>query len=103
MRIIGLITLKPETTAQGFEDWTRSDYLPGIRALVSVVDFELLRTSGQFGSDVAAPATYVAVLDIADIEEFERDLGGDAGTALTTEFRRLAGLADWIKTERIGI
>ncbi len=103
MRIIGLVTLKPETAIEAFEDWTRSDYLPGIRALVSVVDFELLRTTGQLGSDDAAPAAYVAVLDIADIAEFERDLGGEAGTALTTEFRRLAGLADWITTERIGI
>ncbi len=103
MRIIGLITLKTETTTQAFEDWTRSDFLPGIRALVSVVDFEMLRSSGQLGSSAAAPAAYVAVLDIADLEEFERDSRGEAAAALMSALAGVAGLVVWMTTERIGI
>jgi len=99
-RIIVLFNLKPGRVAADYEGWARSSDLPTVNALGSMERFELFKTTGLLGSDVAPPYQYIEVLDIADMGLFGADVGSDAMKKIAAEFQ------DWadpifIATERI--
>lgn len=96
MRIIGLVTTTSDPAS--FTAWARDIWLPGLGALVSVQDVELL-AARPMGDD-GTPADHVLLLTVTDMSEFEQDSGGDAGTALTAGLSRQARVT-WLATERL--
>jgi hypothetical protein len=64
MRIVVLFSLKPGTEIGAFEEWVRTRDLPGIRALVSVSEFQLYRTTGLLGGNGAPAHQYVGLIDV---------------------------------------
>ena len=90
MRIIVLFNLKPGVDASAYENWARTTDIPGVRALGSIADFQVYRTTGVLGSDEKAPYEYIEVIDVADMEAFGRDAAGETIQKVAAEFRTFA-------------
>lgn len=101
MRVVVLFNLKPGVDAATYEAWARSRDIPGVRALPSVDDFRIYRTTGLFGEDGKPPYAYIEVLDIADPDGFGTDVAGEAAKAVAREFRDYSDAPVFITTEQI--
>lgn len=100
MRIIGLVTITSDSDS--FAAWARETWLPGLGALVSVQDVELLSARPMSAEELGSgtPADHVLLLTVTDMSEFQRDTGGEAGSALTAGLCRQARVT-WLTTERL--
>lgn len=104
MRIIVLFNLKAGVVAADYEAWAKARDLAGVRALPSIDDFQIYRTTGLLGSDAKSPYDYIEVIDIADMEGFWTDIATDASTAVAKEFRNwLAAPPVFILTEALSL
>jgi len=101
MRIIALFNLKPGVAAADYEAWARKRDIPGVRSLISVTDFEVLRATGVLFSDAAPPYAYIEILDVTDRDEFLADCAGATVQALAAEMGEYAVGATFITTERM--
>lgn len=101
MRIIALFNLKPGADAAEYEAWARSRDLPGVNALVSVDDFEILRATGLLFSGEKSPYDYIEVLDVTDLDAFLSDCSGEAVGKLAAEMGAFTEGAMFITTERL--
>lgn len=99
MRIIVLFSLKPGTDVAAFEEWARTRELPGIRALVSVSEFQMYRATGLLGRDGDPPQQYFGLIDVDDMDGFNRDMASEAVQKIDAEFRQFADDAQFILTE----
>ena len=104
MRVFVLFNLRPDADPAEYEAWARARDLPGVRALPSIDDFTIHRATGLLGQPGAkAPYQYIEVIDIADLDGFWTDVGGEASQAVAAEFRGwLAGEPVFISTDEIG-
>lgn len=103
MRIIALLKLKPGTDPAAYEQWARTRDIPGVRSLVSVRDFQVLKATGVlFQEGATPPYDYIEVLDIVKMDEFLRDCGGDIVGALSKEMGAFTDGATFITTEDVG-
>lgn len=103
MRIIALFNLKPGTDPEAYEHWAQTRDLPGIRSLASVADFDVYRATGLLGAEGAAPYDYIEVLDVLDMEGFDKDIAGEAIAALTSELRDFTDDVTFMTTERLSV
>lgn len=101
MRIIVLFNLRPDADVTAYEEWARTRDLPGIRALVSVSDFQLLRSTGLLGGGGEPAYQYVGIIHVNDREGFDRDMGSEAIRTLSAEFERFADNPQIIVTEAL--
>ncbi|QYE35992.1 REDY-like protein HapK [Polymorphobacter sp. PAMC 29334] len=91
MRVVVLFNLKPDTDVAAYEDWARTRDIPGVRALPSIDDFQIYRTTGLLGGSAPAPYQYVEIIDIADMEGFTTDVAGASSQAIAREFKAFLG------------
>lgn len=103
MRLIVLFNLKPGVTVDDYEGWAKAHDMPMVRSLPSVDDFQVYRSKGLFGSDAAAPYAYIEVIDVADMEGFDKDLAGAAVQANMAEFAGFADAPAIILTEALSL
>ena len=103
MRLIVLFNLKPGVTVDDYESWARTRDLPIVRALPSVDDFQVYRSTGLFGGAGAAPFAYIAIIDVADMDGFDKDLAGETVQANMTEFAGFADAPAIIMTEALSL
>ncbi len=101
MRIIVLFNLKPGVEPADYEAWARSTDLPGVRSLNSVVDFQVHRATGLFGSDAKPPYQYIEVIDIRGVDSFVADVGSEKVQKVAAEFQRYADNPLFITTENL--
>lgn len=87
MRIVTTWNLRDGADAAAFEEWLLTEALPGIRALPSVDELQVYRTTGLLGTDGAAPFRYVEVLDVFDTEGFGRDITSEGVAAINARLR----------------
>jgi hypothetical protein len=73
-----------------------------VRALTSVDDFQVYRTTGLFGSDAKPPYNYIEVIDIRGTDEFVTDVSSERVQEVAAEFQRHADNPLFITTEAIG-
>jgi hypothetical protein len=99
MRIVVLFNLKPGTDIAAYEEWARTRDLPGVRALVSVTDFQVYRATGLLGGDGKPPYQYIEIIDVRDMEGFGRDVASDAIQRNAAEFQGFADNPQFILTE----
>lgn len=97
MRLIALITLKAGADRAAFEAMARTRAAPGLGALVSVTDLDMLRTTGVLETDAALPCDYVEIIDVTDVDEFLKDSGEAVGGALGEFVEEMVT----IRTERL--
>lgn len=101
MRIIAFFNLKSDADIDAYEEWARTRDLPGVRALPSVTDFQVLRTTGVLFSDAKPPFQYIEVMDVDDLDAFLGDCGTDAVGKLAAEMAAHAADVTFITTERL--
>lgn len=101
MRIIVLFNLKPGVDAAAYEKWARATDIPGVRALRSVSDFQVYRTTGLLGTDARPPYAYIEVIDVADMQRFGVDVSSDAVQKVAAEFQQFADNPQFVLTEAL--
>jgi len=99
MRIVVLFNLKPNVDTAAYEEWTRTRGLPGMRALVSVDEFQLYRAKGLLGGGASPTAQYIGIMEVNDREGFDRDFASELGRKLTAELEAFADGLQFIVTE----
>ena len=90
MRIVALFNLKPGVERERYEAWARTTDLPTVKALASIADFQVLRTTGLLGSTEPAPYQYLEIIDVADPDQFGRDVATETMDRVAREFQGLA-------------
>ena len=90
MRIVALFNLKPGVERERYERWARTTDMPTVKALGSIADFQVLRATGLLGSDAAPPYQYLEIIDVADPDQFGRDVATEAMTRVAQAFQDLA-------------
>ena len=104
MRIVSTWNLKAGVDADAFEDWLLTEALPAFRALPSVDELRIYRTTGMFGvQGGAAPFAYVEVLDVADPEGFGRDMAGEAAATAAARLREDVADMVVVNTEELSL
>ena len=103
MRIIVLFNLKAGISAGDFEDWAKARDLPVVGALPSVDDFLIYRTTGLMGGEGAPPYGYVEIIDVADIEGFDKDVASAAVQEVLEEFSGFADAPAFMLTESLSL
>ena len=97
-RIVALFNLKPGHTRAAYEAWARTVDMPTVRALPSIASFEVYRSTGVLGSEGAAPYDYIEVIDVADTDQFGRDVATEVMQKIAAEFSAMADVT-FITTE----
>ncbi|MFZ4690118.1 MAG: REDY-like protein HapK [Polymorphobacter sp.] len=103
MRMIVLFNLKPGVAVAEYEAWAKTRDIPIVRALPSIDDFQVYRSTGLFGSDAGAPYAYVEIIDVADMDGFGKDIGTAAMQANMAEFNGFADAPAIILTEALSL
>lgn len=88
--LIVLFNLKADADPDVYERWAAETDLPTVRGLESCGGFELYRTCGLFGSEDAAPYSYVEIIRISDMEGFRREVAGETMRKVAAEFQSFA-------------
>ena len=90
MRLVALFNLKSGVSAERYERWARTTDMPTVKGLASIADFQVLRATGRLGSEAPSPYQYVEIIDVADPDQFGRDVAGEAMQAVAAEFQAMA-------------
>ena len=101
MRIVVLFNLKPGTDAAAYEKWAQTTDIPGVRALRSVADFQVYRTTGVLGTDARPPYSYIEVIDVPDMNAFGADVGSEAVQKVAAQFQQFADNPQFILTQAL--
>ena len=101
MRIVVLFNLKPGTDVAAYEKWARATDIPGVRALRSVADFQVYRTTEVLGTDAKPPYSYIEVIDVADMNAFGADVGSEAVQKVAAQFQQFADNPQFILTQAL--
>lgn len=100
-RIIVLFNLRQGVDPQAYEDWARATDIPTASALPSVQGFEVLRSTGLFGSDAPPPYQYIEVLDVGSLDGLVQDASSPAMQEVAAKFQEWADNPVFITTERL--
>ncbi|MDR6707262.1 MULTISPECIES: REDY-like protein HapK [unclassified Novosphingobium] len=100
MRIFALFNLKPGVDEAAYTEWARTVDLPTANGLPSIDSFRLFKTTGLLGSDAKLSYSHIEVLDIADMEQFGRDVATEAMQAVAAAFQGMVDVT-FITTEEI--
>lgn len=100
MLIFALFNLKPGVSVDTYEAWARTADLPTVNALPSIASFRVFRTTGVLGSDAKPPFGYIEVLDVADMEQFGRDVATEAMNEVAATFQGMVEVT-FLTTEEI--
>ena len=90
MRILVLFNLRPGVDAATYEDWARSRDIPTVRALPSIAGFDVSAATGLLMGDGQPPYQYVEVIDVADPDQFGKDVATPTMQEISAEFRQFA-------------
>lgn len=102
MRIIVLFNLKPGVPAAEYEAWARSRDIPAVRALPSIAGFDVAAVTGLLIGDGTPPYAYVEVIDVADMDQFGKDVATEMMQAVAAEFQRYADNPLFLTTRDVG-
>jgi hypothetical protein len=86
MRLIALFNLKPGMSVEAYEAWAKTTDLPTVNGLPSVDGFTVHRVTGVLGSDAKSPYGYVEIIDVADMDQFGKDVSTTAMQAIAAAF-----------------
>ena len=100
MRIVALFNLKPGVDPAAYVEWARTVDLPTVNGLASIDSFRVFRATGLLGTDSPPPYQYVEIIDVADMDQFGRDVASDAMEQIAGAFAAMADVT-FILTEEI--
>ncbi len=100
-RIIALFNLKPGVDRAAYEEWARTVDLPTVNGLASIQEFTVFRSAGLLGSDAAPPYQYIEIVDVADMDQFGKDIATETMGKIAAHFQSIADVT-FILTEKLG-
>lgn len=100
-RIIALFNLKPGITVSEYEAWARRVDLPAVNGLKSINRFEVFKSTGLLGSDAKPPYQYIEVIDVADMDQFGKDVATSTMQKVAGEFQEMAADLSFIMTAKV--
>lgn len=100
MRIFALFNLKPGVEREAYEQWARSVDIPTVNALGSIGGFRVFQATGLLGSEARAPYDYIEVIDVADMDQFGRDVASEAMQAVAAAFNEMVDVT-FITTQEV--
>ncbi len=103
MRIVVLFNLRPGVDSAAYEAWAAASDIPTVRGLQSISGFDVLAATGLLGSDATPPYQYVEVIDVADMNQFGKDIGTDAMKAIAAKFQTFADNPIFVLTRDVGV
>ncbi len=89
-RIFVLFNLKQDADEAAYRAWAEATDLPVVRALPSIAAFDVFTVTGLLGSDAAPPYRFIEVIDVADMEQFGRDVANETMQRVAAEFAAFA-------------
>jgi hypothetical protein len=98
--IVVLFSLKAGIDPGQYEAWARGTDIPNVRALASVREFRVLRTSGLMNG-AAAPCQYVELIELESLAGLRQDVRSETMQRVAREFREFADAPQFIVTESI--
>lgn len=101
-RIVALFNLKRGLTAGDYERWAKRVDIPTVNGLKSIDKFEVFRSVGLLASDARPPYQYVEIIDVADMDEFGKDVSTAAMQKIAGEFQAMTDDLVFILTEKLG-
>ena len=102
MRIVVLFNLKPGVDRQAYEAWAMTTDIPVVNGLDSVSGFSVHAATGLLGSDGKPPYAYIEVIDIADMDQFGKDIADATMQRVAQEFQALADSPLFVMTRTLG-
>ena len=79
--------LKPETSAQQFEEWVKTTDQPAMRGLSRVKNFDTFKVSGLLMGEGAPAQSYFEIFEIDDLAGFTgEDMPGDVVQSIMGQF-----------------
>lgn len=100
-RLIALFNLKPGIDRAAYEEWARTVDLPTVNGLPSISEFAVFRSAVTLGSDAPPPYQYIEVIDIADMDQFGKDISTETMQKIAAQFQEMADVT-FIQTDKIG-
>ncbi|KPF87177.1 REDY-like protein HapK [alpha proteobacterium AAP38] len=100
-RIIALFNLKPGIDRAAYEEWARAVDLPTVNALPSITEFAVFRSVVTLGSEAPPPYQYIEIIDVADMDQFGRDIAAEAMQKIVAQFQDMADVT-FILTDKLG-
>lgn len=101
-KIVALFNLRPNVSAEDYENWAKETDIPTVNGLQSVDKFEVFRSTGLLGSEDTPPYSYIEIIDVGNMEQF----GGEVSTAtmqkVAGEFQEMVQDLVFITTDRLG-
>jgi len=101
MRIVVLFNLRPGVDPASYESWARAADIPTVRGLRSIAGFEVSAATGLLIGEGAPPYAYIEVIDVADMDQFGRDIGSAAMQKIAAEFQGFADNPVFITTRDV--
>ena len=74
--------------------------LPTVNGLASIESFRVFASTGLLGSDSVPPYSHIEVLDIADMDQFGRDVATETMQAVAAAFGEMVDVT-FITTQEI--
>lgn len=100
-RIIALFNLKPGIDQAAYEEWAHSVDLPTVNGLASIQEFTVFKSLALLGSDATPPYQYVEIIDVADMDQFGKDIAAEAMRKISAQFQGMADVT-FILTDKLG-
>lgn len=100
-RIIVLFNLKPSADRSAYERWARTVDMPQVRSLGSIDSFTVHAAQGLLGTQAKSPYEYVEVIDVADMDQFGRDIAAETMQRVSAEFQTFADNPVFIVTRTL--
>lgn len=101
-RIVALFNLKPGVSAADYEAWARRVDIPTVNGLKSIDTFEVFKSVGLLGSEARPPYSYVEIIDVADMDQFGKDVATETMQRVAAEFQAMASDLSFILTSKLG-
>jgi hypothetical protein len=102
MRIVVLFNLRAGVDVAAYEAWAAARDIPVVNGLASIENFSVHAATGVLGSDATPPYAYVEIVDVADMDQFGRDVATQTMQAVAAEFQAFADNPVFILTRPLG-
>ena len=100
-RILALFNLKSGVSVSDYEKWAKTVDIPTVNGLGSIKSFEVFRSTGLLGTEDKPPYAYFEIIDVADMDQFGKDVATETMQKVAGEFQAMADDLAFILSEPV--
>jgi 5,10-methylenetetrahydrofolate reductase len=99
MRIVVLFNLRNGVDEAAYQAWAKATDIPVVNGLASIASFTVHQVTGLLGSDAKSPYQYIEVIDVADMDQFGKDVATETMKRVSAEFQAFADNPIFLTTQ----